>query len=126
MGLSLSLLEDNIFYTSNLITWKVSTPSFRFQTDETMTVQFDNVTVACYAGMDFIQIMEASGYIDPLTLQWEGSRGRVSWERVGMPDTEVYAHLGKFMINLKTSSYFADSAMLYYPALFGWSGSGET
>ena len=118
LSLSLTLLEDNIFYTSNLITWKVSTPSFRFRTNETMKVQFDNVTVACYAGMDFIQIMEATGYIDPLTLQWEGSRGKVSWERVGIPDSEMFAQLGKFKINLKTSSYFADSAILYYPALF--------
>ncbi len=118
LQLSLTLLEDNIFYSSNSVTWKVSTPSFRFRTDETMTVWFDNVTIACYSGLDFIQIMEATGFIDPLTLQWEGSKGRVTWERVGMPETEMYAHLGKFMINLKTSAYFADSAQLYYPALF--------
>ena len=118
LQLSLSLLEDNTFYSSNLITWKVETPSFSFQCEENMTVHFDNVTLACYAGQDFIQIKEASGFIDPLTLQWEGSRGKVSWERVGMPETEMYAYMDKYMINLKTSSYFADSAILYYPALF--------
>lgn len=67
LSLSLTLLEDNIFYTSSSITWKVSTPSFQFQTGETMTVRFEDVTVACYSGRDFIQIKEASGYIDPLT-----------------------------------------------------------
>lgn len=118
LQLSLTLLEDNIFYSTNSITWKVSSPSFRFQTEEKMRVMFDNVTVACYAGMDFIQIREASGFIDPLTLQWEGSKGKVSWERVGMPETEMYAHLGKYKINLKASFYVADSVMLYYPALF--------
>jgi hypothetical protein len=118
LSLSLSLLEDNIFYASNAITWKVSTPSFQFQTDETMRVRFEDVTVACYSGMDFIQIMEATGYIDPLSLQWHGTRGRVTWERVGMPDTEMYAMLGDFMINLKTPTYVADSVLLYYPALF--------
>jgi len=124
-NLSLTLLEDNVFYSSNSITWKVSKPSFRFQTDKTMRVRFDNVTVACYAGRDFIQIKEATGYIDPLTLFWEGSRGKVSWERVGMPDTEMYAYLGKFRINLKTSSYYADSAKLHYPALFGGEAMGR-
>lgn len=118
LELSMNLLQDNIFFTSNYITWKVSTPSFRFQTEETMTVQFENVTVACYAGMDFIQIKEATGFIDPLTLQWEGTRGKVSWERIGMPESEMFAYLGEYNINLKTSAYYADSAILYYPALF--------
>lgn len=118
LSLSLSLLEDNIFYASNSITWKVSTPSFQFYTDETMTVRFENVTVACYSGRDFIQIKETSGYIDPLTLKWEGSKGIVTWERVGMPDTEMYALLDDFRINLKTPTYVADSVLLHYPALF--------
>ena len=118
LHLSQKLLEDNIFYSSNSITWKVSSPLFHFRCDDGMRVQFDNVTIACYAGMDFIQIKEATGFIDPLTLQWEGSRGKVSWERVGMPDTEMYAYLGKFKIDLKRSAYSADSVKLYYPALF--------
>ena len=118
LSLSLSLLEENVFYSSNTTTWKVSTPSFQFFTEETMTVRFEDVTVACYSGRDFIQIMEATGYIDPLSLQWVGTRGKVTWERVGMPDTEMYAMLGDFRINLKTPTYTADSVVLYYPALF--------
>jgi hypothetical protein len=118
LSLSLSLLEDNIFFSSNTITWKVSTPSFKFQTDSTMKVLFERVTVACYSGMDFIQIMEASGYIDPLTLIWVGNGGKVTWERVGIPDTEMYALLGNYRINLKTPEYVADSAILFYPAYF--------
>ncbi len=118
LSLSLSLLEDNIFYVSNTIAWKVSTPSFQFRTGESMRVEFKDVTVACYSGRDFIQIMDATGYIDPSTLYWEGSKGKVTWERVGMPDNEMYAVLGKYRINLKTPNYIADSVELYYPALF--------
>jgi hypothetical protein len=119
LALSLSLLEDNIFYSSNYITWKVSTPSYTFYTDETMKVLFEDVTVACYAGRDFIQIMDASGTIDPLTLLWTGTSGKVTWDRVGMADTEIYALLGNYQINLKSPSYSVDSAVLYYPALLG-------
>jgi hypothetical protein len=118
LSLSLSLLEENIFYTSNAVTWKVSTPSFQFETGETMIVRFEDVTVACYSGRDFIQIMNASGYIDPLTLEWVGSTGKVSWERVGIPESEMNAYLGEYRINLKTPSYKADSVRLYYPARF--------
>ena len=118
LSLSLSLLEDNIFYSTNSITWRVSTPSFQFHTDEKLTVRFEDVVVACYFDTDFIQIKNATGYIDPLELHWYGSRGMVTWERTGMPDSEMNAVLGKYNINLKTPGYTADSAKLYYPALF--------
>ena len=118
LTLTLSLLEENIFYSSNTTTWKVSTPSFQFRSDESMKVQFEDVTVACYTGRDFIQIMNATGYIDPFTLEWIGTRGMVTWERAGMPDSEMRANLNNFKINLKTPGYSADSVELYYPALF--------
>ncbi len=118
LSLSLSLLEDNIFYSTNSITWRVSTPSFQFQTDERLTVRFEDVVVACYFDRDFIQIKNASGYIDPFELHWYGSHGLVTWERTGMPDSEMNAVLGEHRINLKTPGYTADSVKLYYPALF--------
>lgn len=118
LSLSLSLLEDNIFYSSTSVTWKVSTPSFRFFTDETMMILFEDVTVACYSGRDFIQIMNATGYINPFTLEWHGIKGKVTWERAGMPENQMYALLDQFRINLKTPGYSADSVKLYYPALF--------
>ncbi len=118
LSLSLSLLEENIFYSTNSITWRVSTPSFQFHTDEKLIVKFEDVVVACYFDRDFIQIKNATGYIDPFELHWYGSHGLVTWERTGMPDTEMNAVLGKYNINLKTPGYTADSVKLYYPALF--------
>ena len=118
LSLSLRLLSDNMLYESNLISWKISTPSFKFQTEEEMRVIFDNVTIACYSGRDFIQIMDASGYVDPLQLILYGTHGMVTWERAAMPADELNAVLDNFQINLKTPGYTADSVKLYYPALF--------
>jgi len=117
LSLSLSLLKDNIFYESASITWKISTPAYRFETVESLRVVFDDVTIACYSGMDFIQIMNASGYIDPLSLVWVGQGGRVTWDRVGIPEDELYALLTQYNINLKRPEYSCDSAFLYYPAI---------
>lgn len=118
LTLSLNLLDGNILYKSNSISWMVSTPSFQFRTEEKLTISFEDVVVACYFDRDFIQIKDATGYIDPFELRWYGSRGMVTWERAGMPESELNALLGDFTINLKTPGYTADSAKLYYPALF--------
>jgi len=118
LTLSLDLLDENSLYSSNTISWQVSTPSFQFHMDEKLTVRFEDVVVACYFDRDFIQIKNATGYIDPQELHWYGSHGVVTWERAGMPESELNAVLGDFKINLKTPGYVADSAKLYYPALF--------
>jgi len=118
LRLSLSLMKENIFYETASVTWKMAEPNFRFFTDEQMIITFDQVTVACYSGPDFIQIKDASGFINPITMEWSGITGKVSWERVGMPETEIYATLRDYKIDLKKPGYTADSVVLYYPALF--------
>ena len=74
LSTSLKMLDGNMLYESNNITWSISTPSFRFQTEETMRVIFDDVTIACHSGNDSIQIMDASGYADPLELHLYGTQ----------------------------------------------------
>lgn len=125
LTITLSLLEENIIYQSNSIIWKVSTPSFQFHSDEELSVRFEDVTIACYSGRDYIQVMHATGYINPFTLEWFGTEGKVTWERSGMPESEMYALLGDFKINLKTPAYTADSVELYYPALFEGTALGR-
>ena len=118
LTLSLNLLDDNSLFTSNTISWRVSTPSFSFQNDDKLTVRFEDVNVACYFDRDYIQIKDAAGYVDPIELHLYGNHGIVTWERAGMPENELNAVLGNFKINLKTPGYVADSAKMYYPALF--------
>ncbi len=118
LTLSLNLLEDNILYKSNSIIWRVSSPTFQFRMNEKLTIDFDDVVVACYFDRDYIQIKNATGYVDPFELQWYGSHGMVTWERTGMPENELNAVMDDFKINLKTPGYTADSVKLFYPALF--------
>ncbi len=125
LTLSLNLLDENLLYSSNSISWKVSTPSFQFQTDEKLMVAFDDVIVACYFDRDYIQIKNATGYVDPFELHWYGNRGMVTWERTGIPESDLNALLGDFKINLKTPGYTADSVKLYYPAIFEGIALGE-
>jgi hypothetical protein len=118
LTISLSLLRDNILYGSNAVSWVVATPDFQFQTEQAMAIQLENVTMVCYAGRDSILIREVSGQVDPLSLQWRGNYGKVTWERTGLPADEIYAILGKHTIDLKTPGYTADSVKFYYPAFF--------
>ncbi|HDR68281.1 MAG TPA: hypothetical protein ENN61_04440, partial [Bacteroidaceae bacterium] len=119
LAASYSLLDENILYQTNTLLWKISDPSFSFKTtDEELLAIFENVTVACYSGRDFIQILNASGCFNPLTLRCTGEKGLVNWERAAIPQEELYIQLGNYQIDLRKSSYQADSAIMRYPAFF--------
>ena len=125
LSLSLSMLDKGILYGSNAVTWSISPVEFHFRNRGTMTVQMEGVTLKCHAGRDSIQLEEVSGIVDPLSLEWQGSYGKVSWERTGLPPDEIYAILNTHTIDLKTAGYTADSVRFYYPAFFegiavGW------
>jgi hypothetical protein len=118
LTLSLLLLRENTLYSSNAVSWTVSPGEFEFRTDKQMWVHMEGVTLTCLAGRDSIQIQEVVGEVDPLTLQWKGAYGKVSWERAGLAADEVYAILGHHVVDLKSSGYTVDSVRFYYPAFF--------
>jgi hypothetical protein len=60
LSLSLSLLDNNILFSSSGVTWSISPPEFQFRFQGTMTVQLEGVTMDCHAGRDSIRIEEVS------------------------------------------------------------------
>ncbi len=117
LAFSRTLLEENVLFGSNAVTWKLEAPSFQFITGDIMRVRIEDATVTCHSGGDSIQILNASGYVDPLMLELQGYQGEVTWERSGIPEQELNVMLGEYTINLKMHGYTADSVRLYYPAL---------
>lgn len=113
-----SVLEENTLYSTNVVAWKIQTPSFRFITEGALRVGIENVTLTCYLEEDSIRILNASGYVDPLLLELTGNQGEVTWERAGIPEDDMNALLGTYKINLKLPEYSADTVRLYNPALF--------
>lgn len=113
------LFTENALVKNNSLLWKVAGPLFTISpADGTVHFIFNDVTVTCYLGRDYIQILDASGFFDPLTLTWTGEKGTVTWERTGIPLEELHVQLGQYQIDLKKSGYQADSVIMVYPAYF--------
>lgn len=113
-----SLLKDNTFYRSDARRWYASNSNFEFAyIKNRVVIIYKNLDLFCDAELDKIKIMNCSGMYYPDKKQWVGTQGRVNWERVGKPETEVYAEFKNHKISFITGTFVVDSALLTYPKI---------
>ncbi len=113
-----SLLKDNTFYRSEARRWYASNSNFEFAyIKNRVVIIFKNLDLLCDAELDKIKVLNNAGMYYPDKKLWVGTQGRVNWERVGKPETEVYAEFGRHSINLNSGTFMVDSALLTYPKI---------
>lgn len=80
-------------------------------------VRYEEVNLEAVRKEDTISIIQTQGTFYPTEGLWKATGGKVTWERYGQPD--VYAELGAYKVEVKSSLYEADSVQLTYPLFFG-------
>lgn len=121
LELSLNLLLSNTLYNSSATIWKIPGNSYYFDFNSGKPqVIFQDVDLICYSKRDSIHLMGTSGTLNPVDLSWTGNKGRITWERAGLDDKEVYADLSNYRISLQKTEYKADSVQFYYKKYFDY------
>jgi hypothetical protein len=68
---------------------------------------------------DSIVIQNTSGVYDLLKEKWEGSGGRLTWEKVGLPGNTTYAELNTYQLSMKSTSLSCDTVTMNTPYISG-------
>ena len=104
-------------YSKSGISWVAVTEDYKFEiSDNVPILKIDNFDLICTKKDQVIDIESTSGIFYPLTKEWKGKGGKVSWERTQMND--VFAELEEYTINVKQGTYTSENAKLHYPKLF--------
>lgn len=121
---SIQKIEAFFFSTSNLLSggliykpnaenaarWFTHYAAYRYEfMEDEVLIQFDKLDLSCIVKDDSIHIYNTSGSVNPITNQWTGRYGRVTWEQAGLSPDSVFADLSFYTIDLKKSMYEADS-----------------
>jgi hypothetical protein len=113
-----TLFKDNTLHQSNSIRWYASNSNYEFIYDKKRVgIVFKNLDLFCQAGIDKVQILNSSGVFYPDKKTWLGERGRVNWERVDKPESEVYVTFLKHRIDMNSGGFIVDSALMTYPKI---------
>ncbi|MFC2090275.1 hypothetical protein ACFLT1_05820 [Bacteroidota bacterium] len=112
-----NLLDKSEIYASTSLVWKFETDNFEIINKDKLVVQTRGNKLIGYSRKDSIFIFDAVGYVDPVSQNFHGTSGLVTWERAGLSRENVYAELANYQIRLKSLEYTADSALFHHSSL---------
>lgn len=64
---------------------------------------------------DSIKVYNTAGEYDPVLKKWEGTGGKITWEKVGLDAAKTYAVIQNYQLSMKASTLSADSVLLTSP-----------
>jgi len=117
---TISLLLEKKLYQSASVEWKLATDNYRYTIkDNYPYVEIYNNDLISSSKGDSTVIKNTNGYADPIKYSFEGTGGTIGWERAGFSRDQTHATFSKYHLNLKSSSFRADSVeflnLAYYP-----------
>jgi hypothetical protein len=113
--MSAYLFRDNTIYESASTQWKALRGDFQMIYQDELIIKFDNLDLICYTKGDSSIIYDTKGHFQFNSEKWFGERGKVTWERSGLPAEEAYVTFNNYEVRLKSSNYTIDSVLFYNP-----------
>jgi hypothetical protein len=118
LGFSANFFEKNNFVFTDLgVNWYFDTKNYKFVHEKSgPSVVWEKLTLSAHFKKDSIQIFDTKGAFFPLTNQWKGNGGKVTWQRFGYGDT--YCTLKEYSLDPTKGFYKAEKVLLHYPLMF--------
>lgn len=111
--------KQQIYKTKSSFAWYYRNGKFRFHYDSAFTILFDNLNLVCATKRDSTIITNTSGIFYYNTELWNGTKGKLSWQRFGKEQAQaIYVVFDAYSIRLSNNFFSIDSARLYYPRFF--------
>lgn len=110
---SKNLFKDNIIYQSETKSWYTTDNNYSFNFgNNRVKISFETTDLICQAQFDKLIIYNTSGSYFLDEDQWIGSKGRVTWERVGYGPDNIYADIqGKYNLQFNRAELEVDSVI---------------
>jgi hypothetical protein len=122
---TIEINKNRVLFRSYANSWQFRKGSYAYDYDTTLVIRFSNIDLVCVSGKDSLKISETSGIAWPLTNRFSGNSGKVNWGSFGFDPLRVYALLGNYSLNLKQTSYTADTVNFYYKDFFNFPLTGR-
>lgn len=110
---SYGLFSARTFYSSEAVTWQISSPAYQFSFDSIPTISFPATDLKCYSKGDSSVIYQTSGNYYPTLERFVGDKGRITWKRAGFDPEKTYAEFNAYNIRIKGATFVIDSVTFY-------------
>jgi hypothetical protein len=108
--LAQELLKNQVLFATAALEWVTSSPQYQFTFTDSLYLTVDNATISCRTRTDSISVLNTSGTVNVMSGQWQGTKGRITWEQSGLDPQKIYATFGSFNIDMSRNQFVVDSA----------------
>ncbi|HKR06723.1 MAG TPA: hypothetical protein VJY62_18960 [Bacteroidia bacterium] len=118
LEISYNLFLSNTLYESPTVRWSADKNTYTFEFDTLPKIIFSGINLTCTAKGDSSVIYSTKGAYYPNLKKFFGNGGKIYWTRAGIPQSDAYADLKKYSIDLTGNDYTLDSVTFYVPKYF--------
>jgi hypothetical protein len=127
LQVSSDLMVDGNIYTKNQkFVWGQRNGKFSFKSGKKPSIKFEGVTLYCKIKkrtvkrkedpyFDSLVVLNTNGVYDPVLNKWNGTDGRVTWEKVGLKAEETFADLTSYNLSMKTTKLTCGTVTFHTP-----------
>ncbi len=127
IDLSSSFFSEKILTKKSSYTWFYEGGTFSFDSDGRAFFVLNGGNLICRIEnrdskdakknpyQDSIVIENTAGVFDPFLKKWVGNNGTITWEKVGLRESQVYAELKSYDVSLTSSNFNTDSVLFNTP-----------
>lgn len=110
------LMEGNVLHRTGATEWYVEGGVFRIDRDRGLAIVFDQGDLVWASRTDSSVIKDTRGVYYPLSNEWEGQGGTLTWERAGLSPTATFVKWGHgYSLSLKARELVIDSVSFTDP-----------
>ncbi|SFE76024.1 hypothetical protein SAMN05444380_1184 [Thermophagus xiamenensis] len=126
LNITKGIVEEQKIYSTSSVKWYSRNPdyTFKFENDSLFLV-LNNTTLVCHSKNDSIQVFNTSGRLNVVTGIWDGTSGKITWERSGFPEDKVYATFKQYTINMNRPDFEVQDVTFYNKYYFNQSLIGR-
>ena len=115
MEFSTSLFSKGAIYESTTKSWFATNPDYTFSlNNDTVLVAFKEGDLIGQTKKDSVIIRKTKGIYNPAIYEWSGNNGKVDWQKVGLPNSDVYAVFDNYTVDIKKGEYTIEDATFTY------------
>jgi hypothetical protein len=117
--LSAGFFDESRLATASNFNWYYEGGSYAFEYTDKPFIRFSEGNLVCRVQskrtgddgkiLDSLVVYKTGGTYDPILKKWEGSGGKITWEKVGIDPNTTFAMLKKYDVSLKASTLRADT-----------------
>lgn len=108
------ILKEQKIYSSPGVDWYSQNPEYKFVIkNDSLKLALPSTTLVCHSRNDSIAIYSTSGEMNVISGLWQGTKGRVTWERSGYPSNKVYAKFDAYTVDMGDSDFTVKNVTFY-------------